>query len=349
MATSKTEARAELVREEASKDLARADREVGVNAAVARARAEVEAPYTIARSFPRSWLDVRTRLVGELDRLEYSRACVFARQQGNKEDPPGSGRWVPNIVEGLSIRFAESAMSIAGNIMCGKRIEFDDEEKRIYRVLAVDLETNAIAEDTIVIEKTVERSEKGAEYRTELRRRRNTKGETTIICAATEDEITLKANNAASKARRNLILSLMPPDLKDECLSKARAVRDKGIQADPHAEEKAIADGFADLGVLPSALADYLGHPIEQCSPAELGLLRGFYEVIKQGEASWADLVGEKGKPEAEAPKTARGKGLAAELAKKRLEREAAAAEEAKKKEPPKTEGAKPTPNQGRR
>jgi hypothetical protein len=336
MATEKeTPARAELVRHDTTTgEIERASSEVGTNAAVARARAEVEAPYTIARYHPRSWLDVRTKLCGsggELERPAFAKACVFSRVQGRKQDKH-TGQWVDNIIEGLSIRFAERVKSLAGNMQAGKAIEFDDEDKRIYRVVVVDLETNAIGFDSIVVEKTVERSKKGAEYRTIKDQRQNVAGDDVFICYATEDEITLKANNAAAKARRNLILELMPADIKDECFSKAQEMRGKSIAEDPRAEQKAIADAFAELGVYPVALEEYLGHALEASSPAELAMLRGFYVAIDQGEATWLELVGERGKPEAEQPKTTKGKKLAAELQKKTEERKAAEKAEAEKK-----------------
>jgi hypothetical protein len=307
------ETTSEIVRAEMSRELALDERAVGANAAAVKARAEVEAPYTIARHFPRSWLDVRTKLMIELDRPAYAKACVFSRIQGKKQDP-ATGRWVDNVIEGLSIRFAESAMALGGNMRAGKEIQFDDEDKRMFRVFAVDLESNAIREDTIVIAKSVERNKEGAKYRTVVRERTNTAGETVYICEATEDELTLKGNNTAQKSQRNLILALIPPDVKDECLEKAKRIRDAAIAADPHAERKQVADSFAALGVYPAALAEYLGHDLEQCSPAELSLLRGLYMAVHDGEASWADLVAEKVKPEPEQVKTARGKKLAEEL-----------------------------------
>jgi hypothetical protein len=318
--------RTEIVREDMRRELALDERSVGANAAAVKARAEVEAPYTIARHFPRSWLDVRTRFVneksGELMRPAFAKACVFAREQGGEWD---RGTWVPTIVQGLSIRFAESAMALAGNIRCGSEIHFDDNEKRIYRVYAVDLETNAIGDVMIVVEKTVERKKTvyddgntSVDYRTVLRERKNTKGDVVAICLGTEDEITLKANNAIAKARRNLILALMPPDIKDECLEVAKRVRDAGIAKDPHAERKQLADGFAKLGVLPKDLTEYMGHELEQCSPSELGLLRGLFMAIQDGEASWPELVAEKSKPEPEQVKTSKAKKLAEEIKAKR-------------------------------
>jgi hypothetical protein len=313
MASEATQSRGEIVRDAVSKELARDEREVATSAAIAKARAEVEAPYTIARHFPRSWLDVRTKLLKELDRFEYAKACVFSRIQGKKQDEI-TGRWVDNVIEGLSIRFAESAMAMGGNMRSGSEIQYDDSEKRIYRVAVVDLETNAIGDASIVIEKTVERRGDGAEYRTIVRSRKNTAGDVVHICEATEDEITLKANNAASKAKRNLILALMPPDVKDDCLTKAKAVILAKISDDPNAERKRIADGFARLNVFPAALAEYLGHPLEQCSPATLALLAGLYSAINAGEATWHELVAEKAKPEPEQLKTTKGRRLAEEI-----------------------------------
>lgn len=324
--------RAEIVRAGVSRELAREEKELATNAAIAKARAEVEAPYTLARHFPRSWLDVRTKLLNELDRVEYAKASLYERKQGRKQNEQ-TGRWEDNIIKGLSIRFAESAMALSGNMRAGQEIQYDDDDKRIYRVFVIDLETNAINEATIVVEKTVERNDESSGNRTVRYTRQSVDKKNVHICDATEDEITLKANNTGNRAKRNLILALVPPDIKDECLAKAIAVKAANIAKDPHGERKKIADSFAELNVFPSALEEYMGHPLDQCSPAEIGLLQGLFAAIRAGEATWPEIVGERSKPEAEQVKTNRGKKLAEELKAKSKSPEAAA----------KTDG-KPTP-----
>jgi hypothetical protein len=323
-------ARAEIVRANPTTgELTSTQHEVGTSAAIAKARAEVEAPYTIARHYPRSWIDVRTRLLAECERPAFAKAAVFRKPQGGHYE---KNEWVHDFVEGLSVRFSEAALVRAGNITAGAEILFDDELKRVFRVFAVDLETNAILSDAVTVEKTIERSPKRAGDRFVISSRKNSKGEEVCLCECTPDELVLKGNNEKSKARRNLILALIPADIRDECLAACKVSRERSITEDPNAERKALADGFAEIGVYPRDIETYMGHALEQCAPAELELLRGLFAAIRDGFATWPELVAEKEKPETEQVKTTKGKALATELKAKEAARKKREAEAAKGK-----------------
>ena len=77
-------------------------------------------------------------------------------------------------IQGLSIRFAEAALRMAGNIDVQMQAVFDDEWKRIVRITVMDLETNFAYTSEATIDKTVERRD--AKDRQVLATRQNSEG-----------------------------------------------------------------------------------------------------------------------------------------------------------------------------
>lgn len=305
-------------------------RETATAAMTAQATAEVQAAYIMARQHPRSWMNVRSKLLEQCDRPLFAEAALYAKPQrmkneGEREDL-AIGVYYDGFLEGLSVRFAEEAMRIAGNMRAGSMAIYDDDEKRIVRISAVDLESNSIVDSSVTVTKTIERA--SAKGRIIVAERLNSAGDPVYLLAATEDELRQKQGGSVSRERRNLILSLIPPDIKDEAEERIRATRKSSVAKDPDAERRRLADAFAKMGVLPTDLEGYLGHPLAQCVPAELETLRALYVAIKEGHATWAELVEERTKEPKEQPKTTKARKLAEEM---RAKKAAAAAADAKK------------------
>jgi hypothetical protein len=303
-------------------------REVNQSAMVAQARASIEAQYFMAMQRPRSWDDVRVKLLKECDRAGFAEAAIYGKPQRMRD--PRTGRWVDGKIEGLSIRFAETAMRISGNMRAGSLTTYDDDEKRFLNVYCIDLETNAVSERAIAVTKVVERREV-KEGRVAISQRLNSAGETVYLVQSTDDELTQKESALVNKAKRNLILALIPGDLREDGERRCRETRAKTIKGDPDGERKKIIDAFAELQILPSDLETYLGHPIAQIVAAELELLRGILVSLREGEARWSDLVSEKEKPAEEQVKTAKAQKVADRIkanreAKKQTEGQAAPA-----------------------
>lgn len=244
----------------------------------ARERASVEARYLVAMQRPRDFDTARLRILKACRRPRFAEAARYAKPIGREK------------VHGLSIRFAEEIRVLWGNLDVTAYLVFDDEKRRIYRVIGTDLETNAADSVDVMVEKHVERrfAKQGQEV---IAQRLNSNGQVVYIIAATEDEVHVKANNMVAKARRNVILTLIPADIKeeaeDECI-KTVATRDA---KDPEAARKAILDSFFQLGVMPQQVSELLAKPLEQINPAELTLLRTIYTAMKEGETTWAEAV----------------------------------------------------------
>lgn len=264
--------------------------ETSSSAIAAREKAAVEARFLMALHRPRDFDTSRLRLLKACARPKFAAVARYAK-------PVGGSR-----VTGLSIRFAEEARVLWGNMDVTTLVVFDDDERRIYRVQGIDLETNATEAIDVIVEKFVERRQvkEGMEV---IGSRQNSTGQTVYKIRATEDDMLTKSMAHVSKSRRNVILSLLPADLKDECDEAiVETMRDRDAK-DPDAARKAILDAFFSLGVMPAQVAELLGHPLEATNPAELTLLRSYFTALKDGEATWASIVeahgGTTAKPEA--------------------------------------------------
>lgn len=246
-------------------------------AAAESAKARIQAAYIMAMQRPRSYDQARIKILEACARPSFADKAEYSKPVGGQQ------------IRGASIRFVELALREWGNISSDIQVVYDDDYTRRIMVLVTDLETNTTFSASLQIAKTVERrSSKGREV---LGERINTFGDKVFIVAATEDEVANKQAAAISKAIRNEGLRLLPQDIVEEALERARQTVQSRDKADPDAGRKRLADAFASLHIMPTDLEAYLGHPLGQTSPAEMQELRSIYQSIKDGESKWRDYV----------------------------------------------------------
>lgn len=265
---------------------------VGASQALALAaekQAVVKAQYEMARMYPRDWNLVRQRVLQDCLRFEFAEEAMFKKPMGKKQDD--DGKWVSNVVEGLSIRYAEAAMRHSGNLKFSRK-QVDEDRYWVRFLLTIeDLESQTISEEELTITKTVERKEAGD--RAVVMQRQNSYNKTVYVCLATEDELKTKIKAESQKSKRQLILEMLPADLKAESERIILDTRVKGASA-PDAK-KNLMDSFLQVGVTAKDLADYLGHTCDTIQPAELLQLRDLYVAIKHGESTWRDILENRG------------------------------------------------------
>ena len=283
-----------IVRQEFGAQQIAVQAETASAAVAAQARAAVEARYIMARHAPRDWDTVRVSLIKECTRPGFAAVARYHK-------PVGKG------VEGPSIRFAEAALRAMTNVLPETSTIFDDDKKRIVRVSVTDLEANVTYTKDIVVEKVVERS-RLRPGQAALSTRVNSGGQTVHLVAATEDDLLNKEAALASKALRGLALRLLPGDILEECMDAVVETLNNQAAKDPDAERKKLVDAFASLGVQPSDLKLYIGHDLGTVSPKEIVDLRAVFSALKDGEATWTEMLEHKGvakKTDAtDAPKT---------------------------------------------
>jgi hypothetical protein len=256
-------------------------------ALVAKAKAEIESRYLMALHRPRNLAQVRQVLLAECRRPGFADAAIFAKPIGGDK-----------TIEGLSIRFAEAAARAYGNLSSESTIIYDDAHTRTVRVTVVDLESNNPWSTDIAMEKVVERKflKRG---QVPIAQRTNSYGDQVFLVEATEDDLLNKQGALVSKALRTCILRVIPGDLQDEALELCRATLADKDAKDPAAARNTLLDGFARLGVTPVQIGIWLGRPVETMTAAEFNMLRGVGVAMRDGEATWAQVMdvrnGERG------------------------------------------------------
>ena len=255
--------------------------ETASTAMAAAAKAAIEARCIMAMRNPRSWDQVRVKLLEACKRPKFAETARYAKPIGNSK------------VVGPSIRFAEEAMRQMGNIMAETRILFDDQDRRIVLAAVMDLERNLTYPQEIILQKTVERRFL-AKGQTAISSRTNKTGQVVHLVEASEDDLLVKQNAQISKALRTSALRILPSDILEECMTQVITTVQNEDAKDPAAAKKRILDAFYELGVAPKDLEAFLGHGLEQVTPAELQLLWATYTAIKEGEATWQDVMASK-------------------------------------------------------
>lgn len=256
-------------------------------AVASSARAEVEAAYVMALRNPRNEDDARAKIIRACSSPLFAATARYRKPTGKKEVAPG--RWEDNHVVGPSIRFAEEMLRCWKNVLTQQTAIYDDSNKRIVRITTRDLEANTAYSKEITLDKTVERSsDKGREV---LGQRLNSYNKIAFIVRATEDELMMKESALASKVIRNNGLRLIPQHIIEEAMAEVdRVIREK-IKQDPDAERRAILDGFAKRGVMPSDVERFIGCPSMQFSTENLVTLRDMLNSIEDGHATWAEYI----------------------------------------------------------
>jgi hypothetical protein len=245
----------------------------------AQAKAQTEARYVIAYRKPRNWDQVRQDIINECKRPAFA-----ANKSAYYKKPVGDG------IEGLGIRFAEVALRCMKNVLIETATVYEDESKETVRVTMTDLEANTTYYLDVRVTKTVERS-KPAEDGGYVSWRTNSRGTKVYTVPASDDDLLNKRGALISKAIRTLALRIVPGDIQDEAEKIILDTRKDKAAKDPSGERKAIADGFAEIGVRAEHLVELLGHPLDQCSPAELVELRGYYGAVRDGETTFPQIV----------------------------------------------------------
>lgn len=251
--------------------------ETAASAVAAQAAAMIQARYVMAMQRPRDMDQVRVKIMKEIERPGFAEAAWYRK-------PIGQG------VEGLTVRFAEAAARCLGNISHDAAVIYEDQTQRIIRLTVADIESNTPYSKDIVVTKTVERRSLKA-GQVAISSRTNSVGQITHLVEATDDEILAKENSLLSKQFRNFVEKILPGDIKDAAKERIKAIRAGDAAKDPEAAKRKVADAFAGIGVMPAQLKAYLGHELDQCSPAEISELRDVYAAINTGEATWSEVM----------------------------------------------------------
>jgi len=261
-----------------------------VAAAAANAKAEIEAAYTIAVMRPRDIDDVRERILKTCRRPSFAAdtSAVYRK-------PVGGG----TTVEGAGIRLAEEFARQMGNMRINTTLTHEDDETVGYDNRVTDLETNTSFNKAVMVHKVIERR-KVRQGQTVVGQRETSKGDIVYLVRPSAEETVTKADALGSKAVRVCILRLVPQDIVEEAIATVKSTRMSSAANDPDGEARKVTAAFALLNILPKDLEQFLGCKVSQASPAQIADLRGVYGAVKDGEASWQEVIAAKnGNPNA--------------------------------------------------
>ena len=222
-------------------------------------RAEIDMQITTAKKYPRS-ITKFLKKASEIISLDEDTAlsCIYRRPVGKDDEGPGT-----KMVEGRSIRFAEIVFSTYGNIRVSDIIA--EMQPRYVKAIgyAIDLESNAAARREVV-ESTVRKN--GAPYSERMR----------IVAA--------KA--AASKARRDAILSVIPQGILKQLYDLARQIAfGKGDQMTMKKRRTNLLEWLNKIGIEKErafVILEVKG--IDDIGIEQLEILAGLKTAIQDGD-----------------------------------------------------------------
>lgn len=253
------------------------------------AEAQVNARFIMAIKHPRNEDQAAMKIVNTCKNLLFAEKSIYKKPVGKKQV---GGKWVQNYIEGPSIRFAEEMARHWKNFYINSSAVYEDETKRIVRVMVLDLEANLDYDKTITIEKTVER--KSAKGREVIEERLNSYGERVFIVKTTDDELINKENALASKAIRNGILRCIPEHILAQAMKEARKTLKEGVNRDPAGAKREVMSNLANLNILPKDIEEYLGHALDHVTSDEIADLKVIFLSIKDGQTTWKEIIGGK-------------------------------------------------------
>lgn len=249
---------------------------------VSQSQVEIFTRVQMAIIMPREWLDVQGKLLTACENPDFAKEAVYSK-------PAADGK----VQRGLSIRFAEHAKQVLRNISVDTAHEREDEEASYYRMTLVDLETNTPTSETFRVSKTVERF--GVrDGDTVIRQRTNSDGLTVYVVPASEEQLFDKLSAMKSRVRRQLILSVIPAEVRAACLARCLEVSADTAAKNPADALKSVVASYLSLGVEVSDLKEYLGKSVQSATPAELQELREMNTTIREGNLSWNDIMDTK-------------------------------------------------------
>lgn len=219
---------------------------------------EINMQIATARAYPRSTKQVASRILDlvTLDE-ESAEECIYALPRGGKP------------IKGPSIRFAEALKQSFGNCRSAARVvEVNKVEKYIEAEgVFFDLETNTATSARV-------------------RRRISTKTGALL----NDDMILVTGNAACSIAMRNAILGGIPKPIWRRAYEAANAVLTGDVVTLAENREKAFK-GFAAFGVKPEQIFAALAiNGAEDITVDQIGLLRGMYATLKNGESTVEEM-----------------------------------------------------------
>lgn len=233
--------------------------------AEARAVAEVQSAYVIAKKFPRNESEAYMSIVQACKRQTLAEQAMYAYKRGS------------TLVTGPSIRLAEAIGQHWGNLDCGVREVSNSNGVSVAEAYAIDLQTNTRITKTFYVKHV-----------------RETKQGTTKLTSS-RDIYELVANQGARRLRA-CILGVIPGDIVEAAVEQCQKTLESSDIPMVEQVRKMVA-AFDEIGVKVEHLEARMGHNLDATIPAEIVTLKSIYRSIRDGMSAredWFDIRKEK-------------------------------------------------------
>jgi hypothetical protein len=236
-----------------------ASEETGLMGATeARAVAEVQSAYIIAKKFPRNQHESFMAIIDSCKRPFLAEHAMYAYPRGNQ------------LVTGPSIRLAEVLAQSWGNLDIGVREISQSNGVSVAEAYAIDLQTNTRVVKIFHVPH-VRDTKKGRQKLTDAR------------------DIYEMVANQGSRRLRACILGIIPGDVVEAAVNQCKKTLETGEV--PLADRvRMMVAKFDELGVKVEHLEKRLGHNLAAIIPQEIVTLQGIFKSIKDGFAAREDF-----------------------------------------------------------
>jgi hypothetical protein len=223
----------------------------------ARAVAEVQAAYIIAKRFPRNTKECYSKIIDACKRLSLAEKSMYAFPRGGA------------LVTGPSIRLAEVLAQHWTNCKIGIEILSQNDESTEAKAYACDLENNYIVDVHFNV-KHIRHTKRGMTRLTD------------------ERDIRELISNIGSRHLRGCILRIIPSDITEDAVNQCnKTLTTNDIPMSEQIKKMVLA--FDEVGVKVEHLEKRLGHNLDATIAAEIVNLKAIYRSIKDGMSSRED------------------------------------------------------------
>lgn len=223
-----------------------------IDAAEARAVAEVQSAYVIANKFPRKELERAAAIIEICKRPGLANQALYAYPRGG------------TLVEGPSIRLAEAMAQVWGHIDTGIVEISRNNGVSVVEAYAIDLQNN-IRDRKLFHVGHIRNTKKGTTKLTDER-----------------DIYELIANHGARR-KRACILAIIPGDVIETAVNQCKQTIIDGNHEPLSERIKKLIVSFSEFGVKAEHLEKRLGHKLESIIPQELVTLGAIYKSLRDG------------------------------------------------------------------
>ena len=223
-------------------------------------RSEIDMQIATAKRYPRD-INQALRRIQTLATLDEETAgdCFYSLSRGKGNDK--------EIIEGLSVRFAEIIAGSWGNLRAQARIIGNDGRTITAQGVCHDLETNFAVS-------------------VEVKRRITDRFGKTF----SEDMQVVTGNAACAIAFRNAVLKIVPKSITKKIIEQVREVA-VGKAKDLETSRANVVKYFGGLGVNKAALLSYLGvNSLNDVDSETVFELRGLANALKEGTTTLQEV-----------------------------------------------------------